>query len=653
MPEDFLEDKIDNEKSYRQLLVSIKASQGILSVLVAVCDDINFRESLIRRYEGELEKWNIRPYRLRLARGEPSLRSAIANQVEIDEYLQQRGRSVLTVVGAEDLSFLSRNSERSEQDKFFGYLQWTREGLRAFPFPIVLWITNDIFGKINRRAPDFWSWRKGVFRFEAIKVSLVAVTGSIAVIGEDVSKDSSLSNFNQNDFLLSLEDLQGLIEQTRSRNGDKDPKLAGLYSRIAQVYEARLDRGESEDYRKERELAIAYLYQAIELQKEFGLKFDLVGSLNRVGLIFQVEGRFKEAIELHREALAISQEIRDRQGEATSYRGLGNAYSSLRKYQQAIHFYQQSLEISQEIGDRRGDASSLNGLGNAYSSLGEYQQAIQFHQQSLEIEREIGNCQGEASSLTNLGIVYQSLRQYQQAIQFHQQSLEISQEIGDLQGEANSLGNLGNVYDSLGEYQQAIKFHQQSLEIARQIGDRRSEAISLNNLGNAHNSLEKYQQAIQFHQQSLELAQEIRDCEIKYADLCNIGNCHRFLKEYPQAINYYQQALVILREKCDRKGEANILQCLAASYYQTGKIKEAFAAASQAVQILMEIATSLDDYPFPKWIKSAIKFAQRGKWQIALCFVAGLMAFPLVPFVIVAFVALTIWRLIHPKLNRH
>ena len=555
IPEDFLEDKIDNEKSYRQLLVSIKASQGILSLLVAVCDDINFRESLIRRYEGQLEKSNIRPYRLRLARVEPSLRSAIAKQVEKDEYLQQKGRVVLTVIGAEDLSFLSRNSERSEQDKFFGYLQWTREGLRAFPFPIVLWITNDIFGKINRRSPDFWSWRKGVFRFEAIKVS--HAVGGVNIGGTVTTKDISLSNSNQNNFLLSLEDLQGLIEQTRIRNGDKDPKLAGLYSRIAQVYEARLERGESEDYRKERELAIGYLYQAIELQKEFGLKFDLAANLNRVGWLFQVEGRFKEAIELHREALAISQEIRDRQGEATSYRGLGNAYSSLRKYQQAIQFYQQSLEISQEIGDRRGEASSLNGLGNACDSLGEYQQAIQFHQQSLEIEREIGNCQGEASSLSNLGIVYQSLRQYQQAIHFHQQSLEISQEIGDRQGEASSLNGLGNACHSLGEYQQAIKFHQQSLEISQEIGDLQGEANSLGNLGNAYDSLGEYQQAIKFHQQSLEISQEIGDRQCEANSLGNLGNAYHSLGEYQQAVQFYQQWLEISREIGNRQTEAN------------------------------------------------------------------------------------------------
>ncbi|WP_417063861.1 tetratricopeptide repeat protein [Kamptonema animale] len=529
MPEDLLEDKIDNDKSYRQLLVSIKASQGILSLLVAVCDDINFRENLIKRYEGELEKWNIRPYRLRLARGEPSLRSAIAKQVEKDEYLQQKGRAVLTVIGAEDLSFLTRNSERTEQDKFFGYLQWTREGLRAFPFPIVLWITNDIFGKINRKAPDFWSWRKGVFRFEAVKVSLVSVRGSIAIIGEDVSKDSSFSDFHQNDFLLSLEDLQGLIEKTRSRNGDKDPKLASLYSRIAQVYEARLDRGESEDYRKERELAIAYLYQAIELEKEFGLKLDLVASLNRLGRFFEFQGRFKGAIEVHHESLKIAQEIGDRQGEAIALNGLGNAYEFLGQYQQVIQFHQQSLEIEREIGDRQGEAIALNNLGNAYHSLGQYQQAIQFHQQSLEIKQEIGDRQGEAISLGNLGSVYKSLGQYQQAIQFHQQSLEIKREIGDRQGEAISLNGLGNAYNSLGQYQQAINFYQQSLDIAREIGNRRVEANAWFNLGNTLAKINRESEAIAAYQNALELYQSMGlDADVQ--------NCDKAIQEIEKSL---------------------------------------------------------------------------------------------------------------------
>ncbi|HLO48618.1 MAG TPA: tetratricopeptide repeat protein, partial [Kamptonema sp.] len=526
IPEDLLDDKIDNERSYRQLLVSIKASQGILSLLIAVCDDINFRESLIRRYEGELEKWNIRPYQLRLARGEPSLRSAIAKQVDTDEYLQQKGRSVLTVIGAEDLSFLNRNSGRSEQDKFFGYLQWTREGLRAFPFPIVLWITNDIFGKINRRAPDFWSWRKGVFRFEAIKVFNASGEGILPLF---VSGSAIVDVSNINNSLLSLEDLQGLIEQTRSRSGNNDPKLAGLYSRIAQVYEARLDRGESEDYRKERELAIAYLYQAIELQKEFGLKFDLVGSLNRVGLIFRDQGRFKDAIEVEQESLVIAQEIGDRQGEAYSLNNLGNAYYFLGEYQQAIHFYQQSLEISIKIGDRRGKASSLGNLGNVYNSLREYQQAIHFYQQSLEISQEIGDRRGEAYSLGNLGIAYYFLGQYQQAIQFHQQSLEIKREIGDRQGEASSYGNLGNAYSPLREYQQAINFYQQSLEIFQEIGSRKGEANAWFNLGNILPNLNQESEAIAAYQNARELYQSM-------GLEADVQNCNKVIQEIEKSL---------------------------------------------------------------------------------------------------------------------
>jgi len=88
-------------------------------------------------------------------------------------------------------------------------------------------------------------------------------------------------------------------------------------------------------------------------------------------------------------------------------------------------------------------------------------------------------------------------------------------------------------------------------------------------------------------------------------------------------------------------------------YQQTGRIKEGYAAGYQAVQILQELDIPLEAMLYPKWIKSAIKFGQRGKWQIALCFVAGFIAFPLVPFVIVAFIALILWRIIRAKLNRH
>jgi hypothetical protein len=52
---DLIDSETSNEDSYEDLLVAIEASEGILSLLIAVCDDSDRREEIIKRYETELE----------------------------------------------------------------------------------------------------------------------------------------------------------------------------------------------------------------------------------------------------------------------------------------------------------------------------------------------------------------------------------------------------------------------------------------------------------------------------------------------------------------------------------------------------------------------------------------------------------------------
>jgi hypothetical protein len=44
-------------------------------------------------------------------------------------------------------------------------VQWTREGLRQFQFPLIIWLTPTIAANLAQQAPDFWSWRGGTFEF--------------------------------------------------------------------------------------------------------------------------------------------------------------------------------------------------------------------------------------------------------------------------------------------------------------------------------------------------------------------------------------------------------------------------------------------------------------------------------------------------------
>ncbi len=340
----------ENNRNYQKLLSVIEASENTLSLFIAVCDDRHLRNKIIEAYERELSP-NIESYHIRIAQNEPSLKAAIYKIVQSEDFKNNQKNVLLTITGAEDLLFIHHQGEKSQQDKFFGYLQWTREGLREFHYPIVLWITNQILVNLSRKAPDFWSWRKGVFHFIP-EPSLMTV---LQTDNRGVSYDNLGETYSDS---LSLEDLEELIANTEEKRGKNDPNLVTLYNRLGDIYFNQIRSGNSVNFPDEKGKALGSYYQALDISREIG----------------------------------------DRNGEASSYNNLGLAYYSLGEYQQAIQYYQQSLAITREIGDRNGEASSYNNLGNAYSSLGEYQQAIQYHQQSLAIKTEIGAAEGTRSA---------------------------------------------------------------------------------------------------------------------------------------------------------------------------------------------------------------------------------------------------------------
>ncbi|GCA95526.1 tetratricopeptide repeat protein [Microcystis aeruginosa] len=462
-----------NEREYEGLIVSLEANQERLNILICVCDQEKLREEIIDRYSKELEPV-IPCYRIDLDQKEPSLRAAIASLVSRKPELLQSKNAVITTTGVEKLHSISRSErvatewqrEKSELDKFFGYLQWTREGLREFPYSIVLWVTSTVEVNLRKKSPDFWSWRKGVFRFISPPSSFLPCQEFLPILQsfDEITIDKDIPS-------ISKEDLLELIEQIEVNKGKKEPRLASLYASLAKIYNLRLlYRSPLVDYRQEQQLAIEYYQKAIDLQKELNLELDLVASLDSLAGIYYFLGEYQKAIEFYQQSLAIFQKIGDRWGEADSYNNLGNAYRFRGEYQKAIEFYQQSLAIFQEIDDIRGVAYCYNNLGNIYNSLGEYQKAIEFHQQSLAIKREISDITGEAYSYLGLGTVYTSLGEYQKAIEFYQQSLAIKREIGDRRGEAKSWFNLGFTYYKLDRISEAKEAFLQSRELFQALG---------------------------------------------------------------------------------------------------------------------------------------------------------------------------------------
>ena len=506
-----------NQDAYDDLIVSIEAGEGKLSLLIAVCDNGTFRDEIIAKYEAELQP-HFRHYRTTLTRGEPSLNAAINKLLEQEEYLRNSQPAVITVTGIQQLFFLKFGEERSEQEKFFGYLQWTREALREYPFAIVLWVTNQLLVNLIKQAPDFWSWRSGVFHFVSKAKNFVDVRELEPI--RLTFRGTELDNFDDDkSYSLSIEDLQRLIEQIERESGKEDKKLATLYTELADIYRRRLDRGEAGDYQKEQNLAIEYCYKAVELQTELGLEEELIHSLNNLTSLYHDKGRYNKAQAIGIKALELTKRFlgENHPDTATSLNNLALVYCSQERYDEAEPLYIQALELIKNIsGENHADtAIGLNNLAFLYKSQRRYDEAEQLYIQVLKLTKPIldENNPDIAATLNNLARLYYEQRRYEEAEPLYIQALKICKKILGLNSPktATIINNLASLYASQERYEEAEPLHIQAVELTKRVlGHNHPEtASSLNNLALLYHSQKRYDEAEALYIQALKICKQM------------------------------------------------------------------------------------------------------------------------------------------------
>ncbi|UUO17420.1 tetratricopeptide repeat protein [Dolichospermum heterosporum] len=570
-----------NEQTYMSLLVSIEAGIGMLQIFIAVCDADRQRENIIANYEKELA-YTDNIYRVYLDSQEPSLKQAITQQVTLKE------NAIATVLGAEKLGSFNQDELLK---KFFGYLQWTREALRELKMPIILWIPSRIYAQIAKQAPDFWSWRNGVFHFQP-EPSLV--TGELLI-----NRNSEVILDNQASSIFSPEQLEASLVEAVNQWGVNSSKLETLYSQLGNLYSKRVQSGKSAD--RERELALAekYFNRAIVLQTQFQQQDALASSLNDLAGLYESQGRYNDAEPLYLQSLDIwkRQLGDDHPSVATSLNNLALLYRSQGRYNDAEPLYLQSLDIwKRQLGDDHPSvATSLNNLAGLYESQGRYNDAEPLYLQSLDIwKRQLGDDHPDvASSLNNLALLYRSQGRYNDAEPLCLQSLEIwKRQLGDDHPNvATSLNNLAALYISQGRYNDAEPLCLQSLEIwKRQLGDDHPNvATSLNDLALLYRLQGRYNDAEPLCLQSLEIWKRQLGDDHPYVatSLNNLAALYISQGRYNDAEPLCLQSLEIWKRQLgdDHPNVATSLNDLAVLYESQGKYSEAENLAQQALAI--------------------------------------------------------------------
>ncbi|MEO1683452.1 MAG: hypothetical protein AAFS06_09355, partial [Cyanobacteria bacterium J06631_12] len=371
---------MSNQRELRKLVVSVRATKQRFGLLLAICDSQFFQDRLIAAYEAELRAEGITPLQVELDTERPSLRAALENLVAKTPDLQRHSAAVVTILNASMLMSVQRSKqkeEKSEQERFFFSLQWTREALRKFEFPIVLWLSDRMATRLAQQAPDFWSWRSGVFEFED------RTPPSIVPAEQQPSpRISATANERENAAALSIEELQQQIESINASSSGS-PLLITLYNALGDSYERIAD------YSSALKAFENALTVATKHEEGYGKAIALENKGNVLATLSQYpEARAAYDAAIENWAIAVSSNPDNLQAlidKGNALQGLADLQATLSQYQQAQQTYVESIAAYDGALSLTPDGvNALNNKGNALSKLANLQAMLSQHQQAQQ-----------------------------------------------------------------------------------------------------------------------------------------------------------------------------------------------------------------------------------------------------------------------------
>jgi tetratricopeptide (TPR) repeat protein len=449
---------------------------------------------------------------------------------------------------------------------FLEYLNLHRDLIPRNHLRFVLFLHTADAGTFISSAGDLWDFRHHTYwlegRPEAERLSLWEFPERASTIVRLSEEEKSTVNEH-------LEKVHYLIQQTA-----EPVEKASLF----------LDLSRWLFRRNLPSFAADAAFEGIELlpDKSSPLRGDLEFNL---GYALRKDHQLAEALHHYRNALAISQEIRDRAGEGTTLNNISQIYRAWGRNEEALKTLEESLAIRREVGDRAGEGATLNNISQIFDSWGRNEEALKTLEESLAIHREIGGRAGEALALNNIAHIYVAWGRNEEALKTLEESLAICREIGDRAGEGTTLNNISQIYDSWGRYDEALKTLEESLAIRREIGDRAGEGGALNNIAQIYRAWGRNEEALKMLEESLAISREIGARAIEGVILNNISLIYKVWGRNDEALKTLEESLFIRREIGDRAGEGITSRNLAMEYQRRGDLGKAGEYARCTVEI--------------------------------------------------------------------
>lgn len=273
--------------------------------------------------------------------------------------------------------------------------------------------------------------------------------------------------------------------------------------------ESLLAQGSSHARLGNPEVAFTMLSAALQTFEALDATQQTARTLNALGDVQRVWGRFSDALEAYLQALALFEALDDQKGQATTLTNIGSTYLETGDLPKTQTYLLRGLTIFQEIGDARGQADALDSLCAVHYRLGDLEKAQEHCTRSLDLYRDLDASQGEAETLTNLGDVYRAEGDHAAALNHYRQALTISQELGLQRQTMEALLGLSVLYRHQMAIGKAIAYLQRASSIAQTLQSKPAQFRCHHALAENYREIGDFERALRHYERFHTIKEEV------------------------------------------------------------------------------------------------------------------------------------------------
>ncbi len=287
--------------------------------------------------------------------------------------------------------------------------------------------------------------------------------------------------------------------------------------------------------------AISYIDSAIIFQEKNFLTKTLGNSYNRLGILYQDLGDYKNALKAYDKFEQISYETNDTTAISYATHNKAIIYMEWGAYDESLDLFLKSLSLSQELGMEMELTTTLNNIALVYQQTKDFSKAKFYYYEALSLANSYNQEEEKSIVLHNLGELSYLDGKYDSALILLNQSLSFDINASKKLGAAETYAMIATVYVAQGKFPLAFDYFNQAEITFESFGSKTQLANLYLEMGKAHKKINNDSLSVQFLRKSIEISSQINSIATLIDGYKELSVNYESLGKFETALVYYKK----------------------------------------------------------------------------------------------------------------